>query len=211
MSNVNYDPRKAHEYYMKHRKLKKRRSTKGFNQTQKEQWEYAKAQLEEQHDKVNQQIAANKARKLKELSEQLAKQREEMSERAQDLISDLRDKLRDMPKEQRALMKEKIEKMIGNIRSELKNNKQKLKQFGKLKKLQISASATKAKESEAKSHESRLDKAIETIRRKNSVSAMKSVAQPTKSIANVKSKGIKISSGFTSGTSATKKKKSKKN
>ena len=43
MANVNYDPKAAHEYYMKHRKLKgKKHSTKGFGDTQKEQWEYVK-------------------------------------------------------------------------------------------------------------------------------------------------------------------------
>ena len=48
MANIDYDPRKAHEYYMKHRKLKGRRSTKGFSESQKEQWAYAKSQLSEQ-------------------------------------------------------------------------------------------------------------------------------------------------------------------
>lgn len=42
---VNYDPVKAHEYYEKHKKLKGRTSTKGFNQKQKEQAFYVKAQL----------------------------------------------------------------------------------------------------------------------------------------------------------------------
>lgn len=40
-----YDPVKAHEYYMRTRKLKGRFSTRGMNQKQKEAWTYVKAQV----------------------------------------------------------------------------------------------------------------------------------------------------------------------
>ena len=64
-SDPNYDPVAAHEYYMKHRKLKGRKSTtkaqrsvKGMSKSQREQWAYARAQLFEQ-----------KTAKTKELTE----------------------------------------------------------------------------------------------------------------------------------------------
>ena len=53
-----YDPVKAHEYYMKNRKLKGRRSTKKFDQSQKEQWAYAKAQLSAEEKQEKQQASA---------------------------------------------------------------------------------------------------------------------------------------------------------
>ena len=54
MASVDYDPVKAHEYYMKHRKLKgRRRSTKGFSESQKEQYAYAKEQLKQQQKDRN--------------------------------------------------------------------------------------------------------------------------------------------------------------
>ena len=53
MSKVDYDPQKAHEYYMKHRKLKGKRSTRKFTQKQKEQWAYAKDQLKTQQKDRN--------------------------------------------------------------------------------------------------------------------------------------------------------------
>ena len=44
----NYDPKAAHEYYLRKRKLKGRHSTKHMSNRQKEQWDYAKDQLKEQ-------------------------------------------------------------------------------------------------------------------------------------------------------------------
>jgi len=44
-SSANYDPVKAHEYYLKNRELKGRQSTAGMSDTQKEAWSYAKNQI----------------------------------------------------------------------------------------------------------------------------------------------------------------------
>jgi len=44
-ASENYDPVKAHEYYLKNRELKGRHSTKGLTQRQKEGWQYAQAQV----------------------------------------------------------------------------------------------------------------------------------------------------------------------
>lgn len=47
-ASENYDPKKAHEYYLRTRELQGRgtgNSTKGFNQRQREGWSYAKAQV----------------------------------------------------------------------------------------------------------------------------------------------------------------------
>lgn len=51
-----YDPKKAHEYYMKHRKLKGRRSTKGMSQQQKELVAYTRHGLQEEKKKKKQDI-----------------------------------------------------------------------------------------------------------------------------------------------------------
>ena len=44
-SSANYDPVKAHEYYLKNRELKGRQSTKGMSDTQKEAWSYSKNKI----------------------------------------------------------------------------------------------------------------------------------------------------------------------
>jgi hypothetical protein len=91
-ASPNYDPVKAHDYYLKNRDLKGRRSTKGFTQKQREGFAFVKsqvsakkkseidagrqtknqsiAQVREQAHQVRMDIAA----KLKAFSEALSKQ-----------------------------------------------------------------------------------------------------------------------------------------
>lgn len=45
-ASANYDPQKAHEYYLQNRELSGRHSTKGFNQKQREGLSYAKNQIQ---------------------------------------------------------------------------------------------------------------------------------------------------------------------
>ena len=52
-----YDPVKAHEYYMKHRKLKGRHSTRKMSESQKAQWSYAKNQLSLEEKQERQQAS----------------------------------------------------------------------------------------------------------------------------------------------------------
>ena len=48
-----YDPVKAHEYYLRNRELKGRRSSSKLNETGKEQWSYAKEQIKtEKNQKI---------------------------------------------------------------------------------------------------------------------------------------------------------------
>jgi hypothetical protein len=55
-----YDPVKAHEYYLRNRKLKGRFSTKGFTKTQKEAFTYAKAQIHAKQQKDTAQARSAK-------------------------------------------------------------------------------------------------------------------------------------------------------
>jgi hypothetical protein len=75
-----YDPQKAHEYYMKNRELKGRRSTKGWNEDKKQKWAYVKNQINTEKKNTKASITANaKAQaslpwsvsEYKELSEQM--------------------------------------------------------------------------------------------------------------------------------------------
>lgn len=53
-----YDPVKAHEYYMRTRKLKGRFSTKGMSKKQKEAWSYIKTQVGAKRQAQTQQARA---------------------------------------------------------------------------------------------------------------------------------------------------------
>jgi hypothetical protein len=115
--SVDYDPIKAHEYYEKHKKLKGRkkkaqqyvptvkRTKKGWNHTQKEQLDYAKAQLKN-----------NLKKQLKKIEEDKQKQKEAAIKNAKRQIELIRVRLKYMSPEEREKMTGKINKAIDGIR-----------------------------------------------------------------------------------------------
>jgi hypothetical protein len=87
MASVDYDPKKAHEYYMKHRKLKgRKRSTKGFSESQKEQLVYAKDQIKKQQKdrnaKSKEAIYAQKEARIAVLDDAKKKENELLTQAA---------------------------------------------------------------------------------------------------------------------------------
>ena len=110
-----YDPIKAHEYYMKHRKLKGRHSTKGMSETQKKQWENAKQGLSEEHQAISKGITAHENAR-KDQAAIIAKFR----------IQQIRNRLEYVPKAKRAEFREKLGALIDNIRKDLSRSKRKL-------------------------------------------------------------------------------------
>ena len=56
-----YDPVKAHEYYMKNRELKGRKSTTGLNEKGRIAAQYAKAQINAEYNKIVSQLSQNTA------------------------------------------------------------------------------------------------------------------------------------------------------
>ncbi len=105
-----YDPVKRHEYYMKHRKLKgkkSRTSTAGLNEDGK--------------------IAAKEVKEaiMAEKKAYLEKQKGIMNNQ----IKSLREKLKAMSKEERKKNKEKIQEQIKGLRALYKDHKAKVKDF----------------------------------------------------------------------------------
>lgn len=142
---VNYDPVAAHEYYINYTKkglTKGRRSTKGFSQTQKEQWAFAKHQLSEEHKAIGKGITSvsSTTRKI-------------LSERARDKIKEIRGRLKGLSKEEKARVKEEIQGLIDGIKSKLAADRETWK--GKVKDM---------RDTEKEAYEQRKDKAYETIK-----------------------------------------------
>lgn len=139
-----YDPVKAHEYYMKNRELKGRKSTAKLNDNGKEAANYVKNRLTtERKEKVqshknytdsridslrsskNSAVESNneeKQRKIESLSEKKKSDISEYSEQTQGKIDQLRTLLKSMSKEQKAEYKDKVNTIIEALRY---NNKQK--------------------------------------------------------------------------------------
>lgn len=109
MSSVDYDPVKAHEYYERHKKKTANRSTKGMSQTKKEQWAYAKSQINDDYS------ARSKA-----LTENSKTQRTALSEQAQTKIKAIRNRMKGLSTEQ----KQALKSQIAGIRATLKSDKQ---------------------------------------------------------------------------------------
>ena len=197
MANVNYDPKAAHEYYMKHRKLKgKKHSTKGFGDTQKEQWEYVKEQLrtqqKEQNDSSKKRINAEKARRSEQVKKQKQQRKEQLKKQAEQKIDALRKKLKNMTPEQKARMRDGISNAIGTIRERLSADRAKVQQesSNKLKAIREKATADKQAASQAskQQYEKSLDDAYDMIARKKT---QKSTA--------LKGGGMKKKTGLKSG------------
>jgi hypothetical protein len=89
-SSANYDPTKAHEYYLKTRELKGRQSTAGMSDTQKEAWAYAKNEIgNKKKADLNKATADNKAR-LETLRKTSEATRKRIQEKLTSLIESLK-------------------------------------------------------------------------------------------------------------------------
>jgi hypothetical protein len=164
MSKVDYDPQKAHEYYMKHRKLKGRRSTKGFSQTKKEQWAYVKKQLSEEHKGINKDISESRNERIAAISEALKKQKEALTIQAKAKIEALRDRMKYMSPAEKRNIRDSINSIIGDIRAEVKSKKESLQETGAKTKENERNKAKNAKAKESKAYEKRLDDAYKNLK-----------------------------------------------
>lgn len=122
-----YDPVKAHEYYMRTRELKGRKSTSGLNANGKEAAGYVKQKLnEERNSKIeehknytNSSIDENRSSSKKELENLRDSKKAEISRQAERLkneISSLRNRLRTMDTKEKRKYKEMIESQINSLR-----------------------------------------------------------------------------------------------
>lgn len=142
---VNYDPVKTHEYYINYRKkglTKGRHSTKGFSQTQKEQWQFAKHQLSEEHKAIN-----------KGITESGKQKRSALSATAKDRISALRERVKGASKEEKAMIREQVKGMIEQIRGQLKLDKE-----------DVTAKTKSSREGEKTAYAKRKDQAYQHIK-----------------------------------------------
>jgi len=142
-SSVYYDPAKAHEYYLKNRKLQPKRSLKGMSDSQRDKWsvvkqnisEEKKSKLTSERDANKQQIEALRANaqarrkqiseKLQKLSARLSKNVTSDLERISDMTQFKIDNLPDsMSPEKRAEMINKIQKSANSKKTGLKEGSQ---------------------------------------------------------------------------------------
>lgn len=126
-----YDPVKAHEYYMKNRELKGRRSTARLNDEGKNAAKYVREQLNaERRQKVESHRDATNST-IDSLREQKKFTVEAHKHAMQRKIDNLRQKLKNMSKEEKARNKERIYGQIDSLREDNKQERQRLQEIFK--------------------------------------------------------------------------------
>ena len=123
-----YDPVKAHEYYMRNRELKGRKSTAGLNDAGKEAAKYVKEQLTtERKGKV--ETHKNKTdNQIESLRNQKTSTVEARREEMQGKIDQLKEKLSSMTPKQKEANRERINSIIGSLREKNKQERLRLQE-----------------------------------------------------------------------------------
>lgn len=130
-----YDPVKAHEYYVKHRKLKGRKKGKGrkksasktnrlsltnLNESGLSAANKAKASINIEKKEFNKKLSEALKNKVKELKEKMKDATEVEREAA---VLALKDKFAEIKKQTNAYYKEKYAREIDTIKADKSNNK----------------------------------------------------------------------------------------
>lgn len=164
MANVNYDPVKAHEYYEKHKKLKgKTRSHKGWDDSQKEQYEYAKAQAKDAYSKSSDLIGLQRSTNLKAIESAKRKQKEQITKQTSEAVAQLRDKMKNMNPEQKEAFKEKLGTAIEKLKGKTERQAARIDKSSAKQKESIKKDASRELNSAKKDYEKTVDAAYEKI------------------------------------------------
>lgn len=121
-----YDPVKAHEYYLKNRELKGRRSTAKLNDEGKNAARYVKEQLSTERKQKVETHKEQTNSTIDSLRENKNAQVEAHKNAMQVKIDNLRQKLKGMSKEEKARNKERIYGQIDSLRADNKAQRQRL-------------------------------------------------------------------------------------
>lgn len=169
-----YDPVAAHEYYMKHRKLKgRKRSTKGFSEKQKQQFkeakEYLGAQKKDKNDDSRARIEERKKAMLEHIREAKQRQKEIVTQRTADEIARIREQFKKLSPEEKKEQREKIKGVISQLRESAKQQKQAITEKAKNKSAGVrekaSADKKKAVAKNKADYENAVDKVYNSLKK----------------------------------------------
>ncbi len=106
-----YDPVKAHEYYEKHKKLKGKRSTKGFTDKQKELLKYGKDQLTEERKQKIKALTEEGSTRKKAITKQTSAKNASVRDTRAEMIAKIRQDAKVKKQRLKDQMNDKIESM----------------------------------------------------------------------------------------------------
>ena len=123
-----YDPQKAHEYYMKNRELKRRKSTARLNEKGKNAAAYVKEQLDTEHKQKVQEHKDATDKQIEILRDKKKANVNSHKEQMQGKIDTLRAKLKSMSKADKESNKERIYSEIDSLREENSKERERLQE-----------------------------------------------------------------------------------
>lgn len=121
-----YDPVKAHEYYMRTRELKGRKSTKGLNEAGKNAAEYVKTQVDAERKQKLEEAKTNRNASLESARNAKAMQITHYASRTNAAIERMQAKLKTMNSAEKLRNRDKITSAIAKLRE---NNAQQKNQL----------------------------------------------------------------------------------
>lgn len=162
-SSPYYDPIKAHEYYMRTRQLKGRRSTAGLNDEGKAAVKYVRSRLQEEKKAT---VSTSREKKTESLKRQREKTKAEIKthkEQTQSKIDSIKASIKAMSPAERRYKKESLNKEIAQLRVDNKAKRDALnaayKQFAERARNEHKSTVAKAKAD----YDSKLDAEISKI------------------------------------------------
>lgn len=180
LKHYNYDPVKAHEYYMRTRKLKGR-STRGMSDEQKEAWEYVKDQISTEKKANIKATSDHKNRIIEQARIRAEATRKRISEKLKKMVEETQkasmEKLKEIPKnispEKRAKLIEERKKDLAKIREEANVEREKTR--NDLKSI-ISSTREAYKQARSqidsnyeKTYQDEFDKVLSTVKGKKNI------------------------------------------
>ena len=159
-----YDPQKAHEYYMRTRELKGRRTTKGLNEAGKMAAKYVHKQISEERREKTKDHGLKGQSNIKQEREKISAQNKEATEQMTDKAKALRDSIKGLPKEQRAAKREQIIAQIAQMRAQNKQKREELQAYLKGEQVKTSEDHKKVSAEYKEEADAKYDSELEKIR-----------------------------------------------
>ena len=172
-----YDPVKAHEYYMRTRELKGRRSTAGLNDDGKAASQYVKERLRnEKRQKIESsknsrdlKLSRSNENKKKSLERQREAKKSQISEHkalTQSKIDSLKERLSSMSSADRKKIKDNVMNQIAALRAENKSMREQISNIFKAQSEQVRSSTKSTNAGYRNEHKANTEKAKAEYERK---------------------------------------------
>ena len=195
-----YDPKKAHEYYIKHRKLKGKRSKTsiaGFSKKQKEASMYDKNRIKKKQKKALAKHTEDTKNKREQYSASVKQQREQMRVEVSNKLSDIQKKIKqingnsNLSNNQKAELRGALKEQLGKIKEDYASKKEQFNEGVKAGRQKISDEAKNKRKKIKKAYQKKYEKEHKKIKNDSSMKQPKTTRNSAKTTTKKKKAGKK--------------------